>query len=184
MPDAVLGEFISLSFMAIALGADAFSVGLGIGMQWLRLKRIFVIGLTVGLFHVMMPFLGIVIGHYISSQLEGFAIIAGGALLFGIGMQMLLSSFNREEQKWLHPTGTGLVLFALSVSIDSFSVGLSLGMSGTKVFLALLLFGLAATGLTWLGLLIGRKANGLLGVYSEIFGGSILCAFGLKLIFG
>jgi len=41
---------------------------------------------------------------------------------------------------------------------------------------------LAAMILTWSGLLIGRKIQGLLGLYSEILGGSILCAFGLKLL--
>ncbi|MCT2538299.1 manganese efflux pump MntP family protein [Aquibacillus koreensis] len=184
MSMAYLGEFVSLTFMAIALGMDAFSVGLGMGMQALRLKRIFIIGVTVGIFHIAMPFLGILIGSFISTKLEGFAIIGGGLLLFGLGVQMVLNSFNREDKTVMKPVGIGLILFAISVSLDSFSVGLSLGMSGVKTFLALILFGLASMALTWTGLLVGKKARGLLGVYSELLGGSILCGFGLKIIFG
>ncbi|WP_222599221.1 manganese efflux pump MntP [Aquibacillus kalidii] len=178
-----LGELMSLLFMAIALGMDAFSVGLGMGMQALRLKRIFIVGITVGIFHILMPFFGIVLGKFISTKLEGFAVLGGGLLLFGLGVMMVLNSFNRED-KAMSPVGLGLILFSLSVSLDSFSVGLSLGMSGVKVALALLLFGFASTVLTWTGLLLGRKARGLLGVYSELLGGSILCGLGLKIIFG
>lgn len=180
-----VGELISLLFMATALGMDAFSVSLGLGMQALRLKRIFIVGITIGVFHIAMPFIGIVLGRFISTKLEGVAVLAGGLLLVGLGVQMVLNSFNHEsENKMIRPTGIGLLLFALSVSLDSFSVGLSLGMSGVKTFLALMLFGAASTVLTWTGLLLGRKVQGLLGVYSEILGGSILCAFGLKIIFG
>ena len=46
----------------------------------------------------------------------------------------------------------------------------------------ILSFGLVAMILTWSGLLIGKKIQGLLGVYSEIFGGCILLIFGLKLL--
>ncbi|WP_077623455.1 manganese efflux pump MntP family protein [Sediminibacillus massiliensis] len=184
MPEGEIAEYISLVFMAAALGMDAFSVGLGMGMQALRLKRIFLIGVTVGFFHVAMPFIGIGLGKFISTKMENFAILAGGLLLFALGAQMLFSSFNHENKQVIRPIGIGLIVFSLSVSLDSFSVGLSLGMSGVKTFLALLLFGLFSTFLTWSGLLLGRKARGLIGVYSEILGGSILCAFGLKIIFG
>ncbi|UFT98957.1 manganese efflux pump MntP family protein [Radiobacillus kanasensis] len=184
MPGLQIGEFISLCFMAIALGMDAFSVGLGMGMQALRLKRIAMIGITVGFFHIAMPFLGIMIGQFISTKIEGFAIIGGGLLLIAIGVQMILSSFNHEDKQILSPVGFGLAIFSISVSLDSFSVGLSLGMSGVQVALALALFGFFSMLLTWTGLLLGRKARGLLGIYSELLGGSILCAFGLRIIFG
>ncbi|ENH97982.1 hypothetical protein J416_02696 [Gracilibacillus halophilus YIM-C55.5] len=38
--------------------------------------------------------------------------------------------------------------------------------------------------LTWLALLIGRRTHHLLGVYSEVIGGSILFGFGLYILFG
>jgi manganese efflux pump family protein len=36
--------------------------------------------------------------------------------------------------------------------------------------------------LTWISLLLGRRVQGLLGSYSEVLGGSILLAFGIKLL--
>jgi manganese efflux pump family protein len=89
---------------------------------------------------------------------------------------------KKEEAKVITPVGFGLLLFALSVSLDSFSVGLTLGIYGAKTIMVLLCFGIAATVQTWAGLLLGRKVQGWLGTYSEALGGTILLGFGLKLL--
>ncbi|WP_077329350.1 manganese efflux pump MntP [Virgibacillus siamensis] len=178
-----VGELVSLLFMAVALGMDAFSVSLGLGMREIRLKRIAIIGLVIGLFHVLMPFIGILVGQAISEQIGRYAVLAGGLLLIGIGAQMVFSAFNHETRSFVNPVGTGLLVLAFSVSLDSFSVGLSLGMSQVKTVIALLAFGAASMMLTWAGMILGRKVHGLLGVYSEILGGSILCGFGLNMLF-
>lgn len=176
-------EIISLVFMAFALGMDAFSVSLGMGMQLIRLKRIAFIGIVIGVFHIIMPFIGIVLGKAISGQIGHITVFIGSLLLIVIGLQMFFSAFNHDVKKIIQPTGFGLILFALSVSLDSFSVGLSLGMSGVKTFVALLLFGGVSMVLTWVGMILGKKVHGYLGVYSEMLGGSILCVFGLCLLF-
>ncbi|MFB4169825.1 manganese efflux pump MntP family protein [Virgibacillus sp. JSM 102003] len=179
-----IGEVVSLLFMALALGMDAFSVSLGMGMQKIRLKRIALIGIIIGLFHIIMPFIGIMLGQAISTQIGQFTTLAGGLLLVGIGAQMVFSAFNHDTKKIVQPVGIGLLFFAISVSLDSFSVGLSLGMSEVKTMIALMLFGVVSTVLTWAGMILGKKVHGLLGVYSEILGGSILCSFGLNILFG
>ncbi|HZG71113.1 MAG TPA: manganese efflux pump, partial [Chondromyces sp.] len=61
-------------------------------------------------------------------------------------------------------------------------VGLTLGIYGAHTIVALCCFGVAAAVLTWSGLLVGKKAQGLLGNYSEMLGGGILLAFGIKLL--
>ena len=65
----MVGEIVTLILMAFALGMDAFSVGLGMGMYKLRLRKIFNIGITIGLFHVWMPLLGLVAGKFLSRSL-------------------------------------------------------------------------------------------------------------------
>lgn len=179
-----LGEIVALLFMAVALGMDAFSISLGIGMQQLRLKRIALIGCVIGIFHIIMPFIGIILGKAISSQIGHVTTVAGGLLLIGIGAHIFFNAFNHEDKKVVKIEGFGLYILAFTVSIDSFSVGLSLGLSGAKTALALLLFGVVTTFLTWIGMILGRKVHGFLGAYSEILGGSILCGLGLWLLFG
>ena len=179
----VIGELIALGTMAVALSMDAFSVGLGMGMYRLRLKHITLIGVTIGFFHMMMPLFGMVIGKLLSVHFGKAATIVGGLLLLFLGIEMIRSSFHsKRDRQQIAPFGVGLFFFSLSVSLDSFSVGLSLGIFGARVVVTLILFGIASTVLTWLGLLLGRKFRSLLGNYSEAFGGCILFAFGLKLL--
>ncbi|MRG86211.1 manganese efflux pump MntP [Salinibacillus xinjiangensis] len=177
----IIGEWLTLSLMAIAIGMDAFSVSLGMGMLNLRLRKIAIIGILIGIFHMVMPFLGMLLGNILSKQFGSFAALMGGVLLIVLGIQMFIGSFSDERNTKL-VNGFGLFVFAFTVSLDSFSVGLSLGMYGVKTIVALILFGSASAVLTWLGFLLARKATALLGSYSEMLGGSILCAFGLQLI--
>lgn len=177
-----IGELITLIIMGFALSMDAFSVGLGMGMYQIRLRQIFKIGITIGLFHIIMPLLGMVTGHFLSERFGDIAAILGGVLLLIIGVQMIWSGFQEKENSVFTPAGVGLLLFSISVSIDSFSVGLTLGIYGAKIVMVILSFGIGACILSWLGLLLGRKVQGWLGTYSEALGGSILMIFGIKLL--
>ncbi|MED4202865.1 manganese efflux pump MntP family protein [Neobacillus mesonae] len=178
----IVGELVTLLIMAAALGMDAFSVGLGIGMYKLRLRKIFEIGILIGIFHVIMPLAGILAGKLLSEKFGTLASWIGGLLLILLGAQMIWSSLKKEAESVITPVGFGLLLFALSVSLDSFSVGLTLGIYGAKTVLVIICFGIVATVQTWAGLLLGRKVRGWLGTYSEALGGAILLAFGIKLL--
>ena len=57
-------QIIPLIIMAFALGMDAFSVSLGMGMMTLKIRQILYIGVTIGIFHIIMPFIGMVLGRF------------------------------------------------------------------------------------------------------------------------
>lgn len=168
--------------MAFAVGMDAFSVALGMGTYQLRIRQIFYIGLTVGLFHVILPLCGILTGHFLSDTFGKISGYVGGFLLICIGLQMLIMCFRKGESAIPIPIGWGLIVFSLIISLDSFSAGISLGMFGVRAAAAVICFGVVASFLTWSGLVIGRKVKHFLGIYSELLGGCILIGFGLKLL--
>jgi putative Mn2+ efflux pump MntP len=177
------GQIITIFIMALALGLDAFSLGIGIGMKGIRLLDIFKISMVIGLFHIIMPLMGIFMGQYVSLLLGNVATAAGGCLLILLGSHMVYSSIRGEEAtSFDHRSLWGLTIFALSVSIDSFSVGVSLGMFATDILLTVLVFGLFGALLSVAGLLVGRRVNGWVGEYGEAFGGLILLAFGIKFL--
>ena len=90
---------------------------------------------------------------------------------------MVIYCFRKDEDSVIVPVGWGLILFAFLVSIDSFSAGLSLGMFGARAAVAVICFGIVASFLTWIGLVLGRKVKNYLGVYGELLGGMILTDF-------
>lgn len=179
----LLSEIGSFLFIAIALGMDAFSVSLVLGIQNIRLKIALFLSILIGACHMILPTIGILLGQALLNKIGHVTTILSGLLLFGIGIHMFLGAFSSHEKKAFQLAGFGFILLALSVSIDSFSVGLSFGMSGIHSIIMILLFGFASSFLTLLGLLVGRKIGGMLSTYSELLGGSILIVFGLTVIF-
>lgn len=177
------GQFLTLLMIAFALGMDAFSLGVGVGMVGIRLREIVKVSITIGLFHVAMPVIGIAVGVYLSDLVGGIAVTIGGGVLMLIGLHMLWNGFAQKEQKSvLRTKGLGLLLFAFSVSLDALTVGFSFGLMEVNTVLAISLFGVMGAAMSSCGLLLGRSVGGWLGEYSEIVGGLILLCFGLKIV--
>lgn len=178
-----MSGWIILFMMAVALSMDAFSMSLAIAMQNRQVNKSF-ISVVVGLFHIMMPCIGLYGGRWIAAEFEHIALIAAGALLGIIGLQMIRSGMSQEEN--LHhiiiPRGIGIFVFALLVSLDSFSVGISLGILQAPLSSVLLAFGVFSAIFTWMGLTLGNQLRHTFGRYGEVIGGLILLGFGLKLI--
>lgn len=179
-----LGEWMTILLMAVALGMDAFSLGVGIGMKGVGRKDAVRIGATVALFHILMPLIGISAGQYVGDLLGHLARYASGGLLLLLGAHMIFSSVKGSGfQSIDHRTLWGVVLFSLSVSIDSFSVGVSLGMFRSDLLLTVLAFGICGGLMSLMGLALGRSVGPKFGEYGEAAGGSILFTFGLLFIF-
>lgn len=81
---AFIGEIIALSMMALALGMDAFSVALGMGLLRLRLRQMFYIGLTIGLFHILMPLAGMAVGACCRASSEVSRHTRAGRCCYGL----------------------------------------------------------------------------------------------------
>lgn len=180
---AETGQLITIIVMAIALGMDAFSLGIGIGLRGIRIWDIMKISLVIGLFHVIMPLMGMFMGQYFGLLLGNVATITGGVLLVLLGAHMIFSSVKGPEMRAFdHSTYWGLLVFALSVSIDSMSVGVSLGLFATDLVFTVLMFGLFGGAMSVFGLLLGQRAGNWIGEYGEALGGVILLAFGIRFL--
>jgi putative Mn2+ efflux pump MntP len=177
------GELITIFMIGTALGMDAFSLGIGMGMGGIRLLTIVKVSITIGLFHIVMPLFGIILGIFLTSYVGNIAVYIGGLILMMLGLHMLWNSlFGEEKGPLLKTTFWGLLLFSFSVSIDALSVGFSFGLFRVNIMVAVIIFGIMGTGLAAAGLLLGRRVGNWLGEYSEILGALILFGFGLKFL--
>ncbi|MEW9671215.1 manganese efflux pump MntP family protein [Ammoniphilus sp. 3BR4] len=177
-----LGQFYTILMIGIALGMDAFSLGIGMGMLGIRLRTIAKISILIGLFHIIMPLFGIASGKFLSAVVGDVATFIGGLILCFLGANMVWGSiFQVEgEPRSYRTEGFGLLLFAMSVSIDALSVGLSFGLFKTDVLLSVLVFGLIGMLMTGCGLLLGKQVGHRMGGVGEALGGFIILAFGIK----
>ncbi|KJB89687.1 membrane protein [Paenibacillus sp. E194] len=177
---APIGQWITILLMAAALGSDAFSLCLGIGMRGVRRRDAVRISGVIALFHVLMPLAGVATGMYMSMLLGEVTTWAAGGLLIMLGGHMIYSSLKGESSQMINTsTVWGMLLFALSVSVDSFSVGISLGMFGSDLLMTIISFGLFGGAMSIFGLLLGHHAGKHFGEYGEAAGGAILLTFGV-----
>ena len=54
--------------LALALAADAFSVGAAIGITHRKFRQIFRLSFYFGLFQALMPLLGVLLGTYFCNE--------------------------------------------------------------------------------------------------------------------
>jgi len=178
------GQLFTLFMISVALGMDAFSLGVGIGMRGVLVREALKISGTIGLFHILMPLLGISVGRYLGSLVESIAVMTGGGLLCILGVNMMVHAFRSGEEEYRIDTSTimGTLMFSLTVSLDSLSAGLSLGLFEADLLLAVLLFGTVGGLMACTGLLLGRNVGEWIGDYGEVVGGIILISLGLRFL--
>lgn len=171
-------EIITVFMVAVALSMDTFSLSLGIGTSNISKKRCFFFSIIVGIMHFLMPLIGNVIGNKIVEIFMLKSNFLLGIILIYLAITMLIEILKPEE-KPKNMSFLNMFLFAVGVSIDSFSTGIGLSAITDNYLLAVIIFSVTSFCFTYLGLLIGKYANRLLGVYATVFGSILLILIGI-----
>lgn len=171
-------ELLLVLVVAVSLSMDAFSLSLAYGTLGIPKKQIFLLAFIVGCFHFFMPIIGMFVGTSILNIIKINPDIIVFMVLLVIGIQMIFESFNQKEELKVMKT-VELFLFAFAVSIDSFSVGLTLTNISENYILSAIIFALCSMFFTLIGLLLGNKIEKLVGKISTLFGGVVLILIGL-----
>ncbi len=180
---------ISLILIALAMSTDAFAVALGRGVA---LKTpgwpiAFKTGLIFGLTETLAPLCGWTLGYVavqFISQWDHWIVLA---LLSALGIRMIkngLAAPRTEERKAPARSSWGMhLLLAVSTSLDSFALGISLAFAEVNIALAALMIGCATFTMVSLGIMAGCKIGEMAGRKAEILGGAILIIIGLITIY-
>lgn len=176
----------TLFMLALALGTDAFSLSIGIGMSGITIKQSILMSVTILIFHVFMPLTGYLAGEVFGTLIGRVATVIGACILIYLGFKMfieVLKAKKEENTSFIVANFWGLIILAGSVSMDALSVGFSLGTRNVELGWAVLVFGLVAGLMTFTGLEFGKKIGNWIGEKSTLLGGFILIAIGVKLFF-
>ena len=175
-------QTLSNLLIAISLSMDAFSLAIILGTVGLKKNMILKISIVVGIFHFFMPLIGDMVGETLLRiiPIESRTIV--GTLFLIIAIQMFISIF--KEDKEIIITGIfAILLFAFTVSLDSFSIGISLTIISTNHFLSASTFMITSFIFTIIGLILGKRIEKHFGNYATIIGSIILLICALKYIF-
>lgn len=173
-----MNELIILLIIGVCLSIDAFSISTVIGMYNLNIKKTFITSLTVGIFHFIMPLIGVMISYQITKYLLIETDLILGIILLLISLQMFIE-YIKPSNKEITLTKTGILLFAFGVSLDSFSVGLGLSAITDNLLLSSTVFSVVSFSFTFIGLTLGKYINKVLKKYSYLIGTIFLFIIGI-----
>ncbi len=173
--------------LALALAADAFSVGAAVGATSTRPRQIFRLSFHFGLFQALMPLLGMGFGVWLADVAGRWSGALAGGILIVIGARMIREAMTHGESKpeKRDPTrGFSLVGLSTAVSIDAFGAGIGLATGKAPVLFSVVLIGVVSGLVTFFAMRLSRFITKRFGRGAEIFGGVVLVGLGLRMAAG
>lgn len=177
-----MNTFFTTLIIGISLSMDAFSLALIYGTQSISKKNKIILSIIVGIYHFVMPLLGVFLGNIILKYLViNLSIVVSIIFLF-IGIEMIISSIKDDSHDFVVSI-FGFLIFGLSVSIDSFTTGIGLNVINNNYLEVSSIFCIVSGSFTYLGLILGNKLGSIFGKLSTIIGGVILIILGIIYFF-
>lgn len=171
-------SFLIVLIIAFSLSLDAFSLSLSYGTLGFKFKDMIFLSLIVGIFHFFMPILGFFLGNIVISSFSFNVDFFITVIFCFIGIQMIIESF-KNDTNIRNLNFLDYFLFGFAVSIDSFSIGITLNEIYDNYFICCLTFSIFSFLFTFLGLFLGKKISNIFGKLSIFIGGVILIVIGL-----
>ena len=172
-----MSSFFTILLIGISLSMDAFSLALIYGMQGMTHKQKIFLSTIVGIYHFIMPLIGLSFGTLLANiNLISIDIIASLILIY-IGIDLIISNSKKEDR--MEVTKIGFLIFGLSVSLDSLTVGIGLKAITSSYLLSSIVFSLSSLVFTYLGLMLGNIIGNKIGSYSKLTGGIILISIAI-----
>jgi putative Mn2+ efflux pump MntP len=158
-----------------------FAVSVGVGMKgtdrWVKIR----IGAAFATAEVTMTVLGVVLGQVAGRFLGDAAGYLGFTALVGVGAYMIYEALHGTEEGggFDLSRGFGLVLGALSISLDSLGIGFSILYIGVPLGISLVFIGVASIISTTLGLALGRRLGVVAEEQAALWAGVVLILTGI-----
>lgn len=179
-----------LALLAVALGSDAFSVAVCVGLAGATTKQRIRLASGFGAFQFLMPIIGLYVGQIfarvtiLGQGVSEFSGYLGGGLLIVLGLAMIYKTIKEGFHcpPFIHNNAFALIMASIGVSIDALAVGFSLAIIGARLLITVTVIGATAFVMTIAGLEVGNQVGKLVQNRAAILGGAILLGIGLRII--
>ena len=181
--------FVEIFLIGVGLSMDAFAVSVckGLGMHRVNYAHALVIALFFGVFQGLMPVIGWLVGSAFAVYVTAVDHWIAFALLAFVGGKMLWDAFHdsreEEDETVTHKLNLReLFMLAIATSIDALAVGISFSFLQIDIVAAALIIGCTTFVLSLVGVVVGNRFGARFEKPSQIAGGVVLIAIGLKIL--
>ncbi len=165
---------VALLVVALALGLNNFGAAIAIGVSGVDRLTGLRVAAVFGLWDVVMPAAGLLIGHGLAGELGRAARLTGAGVLAVTAVWGLVEAVRGDDDAPRAWHGWRLLVSGAALSLDDFAVGLALGALAVPIVAAVITFGVFSAVLTLIGLELGAKLGLVTGERGEVVAGILL----------
>lgn len=176
---------IELITLAVALGCDAFSVAVCIGLGGATTRQKLRLAFGFGGFQFLMPIVGVFAGQRLGRSYGIYADYTGGAILILMGAVIVIRAVRSGFSCPVFNHSSLMSLFGASigVSLDALVVGFGIGLIGARAILTTCsIIGVTAFAMTSAGFEVGERIGRVVQNRSTVVGGLALVAIGAHIM--
>lgn len=175
----------SATMLGTALAADAFAAALCQGAAVRRRVhgRAFGIGALFGTAQALGPLVGWLLGVACEDLIAAVDHWIAFGILAVLGARLIRAGCAPGGACAPMANGWLLVGLAIGTSIDAVAAGFALPTLGLAPLLAAAIIGVVTFVLSTCGVYLGRAVGAALGGKAEVFGGVVLIAIGVRILF-
>ena len=114
-------------------------------------KQRFLLSVWTAFLHMIFPIIGFTLGSWMVHILLQWSNLVSSILLFSIGLQLILSTKNRQTM------AIPITILAITARLDTFSVSISFGMLNLQKYLFIISAGVWTFVLSYISLYIAKS---------------------------
>ena len=175
---------LELLAVAVGLSMDAFAVSIckGLSARNISPRHMLIAGLYFGGFQALMPYLGYLLGSSFSALVASVDHWIAFGLLAVIGINMIRESRGPVEELDASFSPRAMLPLAVATSIDALAVGVSFAFMKVNIYSSVTVIGITTLLLSAVGVKVGSLFGAKNKSLSELVGGIVLIAIGLKIL--
>ena len=177
-------SYIEILILAYALSVDAFIVSFSYGLAFDKDKETALkLSLFTGVFQGLMPVIGYYLTGFIKTYIQPYANVIIFLIFVFLGIKFILEAIRPHKTEKLCPDLFCLFLVGVATSVDAFSAGISLSLSGNYILKPACLIAIVTYINSNIGFYLGNKIQTLPEKYLNIIAGTLLIGLGILALF-
>ncbi len=174
-----LGTIILLAF-ALSIDASVVSFSYGLNYNHKRLRNSLLLSSFTGIFQGLMPAIAYFLTGFVKTYIQPYAKIIIFSIFLYLGVKFIFDSFKKNKKKKLFIDLKSLILIGIATSIDAFSAGISLLLSGNGILYPAILIMFVTFVNASLGFYAGVKLRHFPAKILEVIAGMLLILIAVK----
>ena len=185
MPRLCHGHAVwKLLAFVLPLGLDSFAVAAAGGARGLSRAHRWRLSVLFMVFEAGMPLVGVAVGAPVAHVIGSAGGYVAAVALAATGVWMIMADDDDEEQATgglVSAGGWTVIALALSISLDEFAIGFTLGLARLPVIWVIVAIGVQALIASQLGLAVGGRVGAVWRDRTERLAGLMLILLGVGL---